>query len=116
MLLLLCLLDRSCSAAVHQLAESLWAQFQTVLWAYHKSDLDKDRTAVRRRVWDLTDVICRMFHLGLSHPPSPRIMWNLETCRKIHSRARSSERNDRHPSAALLKVQRFRFAVDADQS
>ncbi|KAG1858550.1 hypothetical protein F4604DRAFT_1794678 [Suillus subluteus] len=67
------------------------------------------------RISPTSSVAC--IQLGLSHPPSPpQVMWNLDMCRKIYSRARSSEQNDRHPSAALRKVQCFRFAADADQS
>ncbi|KAG1865048.1 hypothetical protein DFJ58DRAFT_772162 [Suillus subalutaceus] len=100
------------SSALHQLAESIWAQFRKAFWALDGSDLDSDSTGCRR-AWDLTDVICRMLQLGLPDPPPSQEMWNLGVCRKIYSRARSSER---HQSAALRKVQRFRFAVVTDES
>jgi hypothetical protein len=100
------------SSVLHQLAELLWTQFRNAFWTLDESNLDSDSTGCRR-AWDLTDVICRMLQLGLPDLPPSQEMWNLDVCGKIYSRARSSER---YQSAALRKVQRFRFAVVADQS
>ncbi|KAG2044089.1 hypothetical protein BDR03DRAFT_940732 [Suillus americanus] len=94
------------SSALPQLAEALWAQFQKVLWA---SDEDDPDSAVRQ-AWHF-DVICRVLDRDLLPPPE---MWKLGVCWKIYSRARSSQQNDRDLEALLLKVQRFKFAVDVD--
>ncbi|KAG1782185.1 hypothetical protein EV702DRAFT_1070371 [Suillus placidus] len=109
------------SSALPQLAESLWAQFQKVLWGSDEGDLDR-----ARRAW-LLDVICRVLDRdlpGLLLPDrrlpnllqpnilQPEKIWSLGMCRKIYSRARSFEQTDRDSSALLLKVQRFRFTVN----
>ncbi|KAG2737595.1 hypothetical protein P692DRAFT_20883401 [Suillus brevipes Sb2] len=98
------------SSALPQLARSLWAQFQKVLWASGEGDLD---SAVRR-AWHF-DIICQMLDLDLPDLRPPAGMWNLGVCWKIYSRARSSEQNDRDSSAPMLTAQRFRFAVDVSR-
>ncbi|KAG2346045.1 hypothetical protein BDR05DRAFT_59272 [Suillus weaverae] len=117
MVLPLCLTQRSCSSARRQLARSLWAQLQKVLWASDGGDLGGDSTRDGRRAWNLADVICCMLQLGLDVLPPSQVTWYLGMCRKIHSRAISSEQNDWDPRAALRKVQHFRFViVDATSS
>ncbi|KAG2133305.1 hypothetical protein DEU56DRAFT_981542 [Suillus clintonianus] len=91
------------SSALDLLAKSLWEQFQITLWG----NLDGDGIRVRRRVWDLTDVIYRMLEL-LPQPPSSQVKWNLDLCRKMYSRARTSEQD---PLAALRRAQRFMFDI-----
>ncbi|KAG1859533.1 hypothetical protein DFJ58DRAFT_780110 [Suillus subalutaceus] len=91
------------SAALPRLTQSLLAQFQRVLWAWDGGDLEKDSTGVTRRAWNLLDIICRILELTQSHyEPSSDTMRNLDVCRKIYSRARSSEQND--PSASLAAL------------
>jgi hypothetical protein len=70
------------------------AQFQEALWTCDGGDLDKDSTGVARRAWNLLDIICRILELaGRGHLPPFHTMRNLDVCRKIYSRARSSEQN-----------------------
>jgi hypothetical protein len=97
------------SSALPQLAQSLWAQFDKVLWTSDGDDLD---SAVRR-AWHF-DIIFRVLDRDLPDLLPPSEMWNLGVCRKIHERARSYEQNDRDSSASLLKVQRFRFTIHAN--
>jgi hypothetical protein len=104
---------RSCSSALPRLKESLVVQFQKALWACDGGDLNKDSTGVARRAWNLLDIICRILELaGRGYLRSFHIMRNLDVCRKIYSRARSSEQND--PSdllAALRNVLHFIFTA-----
>ncbi|KAG2139285.1 hypothetical protein DEU56DRAFT_800536 [Suillus clintonianus] len=87
------------SSALPQLAQSLLTQFQKVLWAWDGGDVDKDTTGIIRRAWNLLDVICRIIEPARRHyNPSPHTMRNLDMCRKIYERARSSE----HPSQGNL--------------
>ncbi|KAG1722869.1 hypothetical protein EDB19DRAFT_2029243 [Suillus lakei] len=76
------------SSALPQLMGSLLPQFQKVLWAWDGGDLDNDSTGVTRRAWKLLKVICPIFEL-----PSFDTMRNLDVCRKIYSRVRSSEQD-----------------------
>ncbi|KAG2132062.1 hypothetical protein DEU56DRAFT_902375 [Suillus clintonianus] len=100
------------SSALEQLAETLLTQFQKALWACDGGNINGDNTAAARRAWKLLDVICRILELAGYYPPSFHTMRNLEACRKVYSRARSSEQSD--PSAllaALRKVLHFTFAA-----
>ncbi|KAG1860020.1 hypothetical protein C8R48DRAFT_255480 [Suillus tomentosus] len=101
------------SSALPQLSEYLLAQFQKVLWAWDGGQLDKDSTGVVRRAWKLLGIICRIIELVRPHLfLSFHIMQNLDVCRRIYSRARSSEQNDVPVSlAALRKVLNFTFAA-----
>ncbi|KAG2340999.1 hypothetical protein BDR05DRAFT_486992 [Suillus weaverae] len=82
------------SSALPRFADALLTQFQNVLWACDGDDLDTDSTGVTRRAWNLLDVICCMLEPAKQHySPSGYTMRNLDMCRKIHSRARSSEQN-----------------------
>jgi hypothetical protein len=101
MVLLLFLTKRSCSSALPRLVQSLWAQFQKAHCASDGGDLD----STVRRTWHF-DVICRVVDSDLPDLLQPLEMWNLGMCRKMYSRARSSEQNDRDSS-----VQRLRFTV-----
>ncbi|KIK46857.1 hypothetical protein CY34DRAFT_9434 [Suillus luteus UH-Slu-Lm8-n1] len=89
------------SSALPQLVQFLWAQFQKVHCASDGGDLD----STVRRTWHF-DVICRVVDSDLPDLLQPLEMWNLGMCRKMYSRARSSEQNDRDSS-----VQRLRVAV-----
>ncbi|KAG2116799.1 hypothetical protein DEU56DRAFT_839853 [Suillus clintonianus] len=99
------------SAALPQLAQSLLTQFQKVLWASDGGDVDKDSTGVARRAWKLLNVICRIleparpYYIRSSHP-----MRNLEMCRKIYSRASSSE-DSWDLLEALRNALRFTFVA-----
>jgi len=109
---------RSCSSALPRLRKFLLAQFQEALWACNGGDLDKDSTGVARRAWNLLNIICRILELaGRDYLPPFHTMRNLDVCRKIYSRARSSEHND--PSdllAALRNALHFMFtAVDVSR-
>ncbi|KAG2116802.1 hypothetical protein DEU56DRAFT_164147 [Suillus clintonianus] len=86
-----------CSSALRQLAKSLLTQFQKVLWAWDGGDIDKDSTGVTRRTWKLLDVICRVLESSRHYyyVPSSHTMQNLDVCRKIYSRLRSSEQYHR---------------------
>ncbi|KAG2135288.1 hypothetical protein DEU56DRAFT_807534 [Suillus clintonianus] len=82
-----------CSSALPKLAQSLLTQFQKVLWAWDGGDVDKDSTGVTRRAWKLLGVICRIIEPARTYyyvSPSAKKR-NLEMCRKIHERARSSQ-------------------------
>jgi hypothetical protein len=90
------------------------AQFEKALWACDGGDLDTDSTGVARRAWNLLDIICRILELaGRGYLfPSFHTMRNLDVCRKIYSRARSSEQNDLSDLlAALRNVLHFMFTA-----
>ncbi|KAG2036022.1 hypothetical protein BDR03DRAFT_477230 [Suillus americanus] len=92
------------SSALPRFADALLAQFQKVIWAYDGGDLDTDNTGVTRRAWNLLDVICRILEPAKQYySPSYYTMQNLDMCRKIYSRARSSEQN--HPWGLLNALQ-----------
>jgi hypothetical protein len=97
------------SSDLPRFADALLAQFQKVIWAYDGGDLDADITGVTRRAWNLLYVICRILEPAKEHySRSYHIMQNLEVCKKIYLRARSSEQN--HPWAlldALFNALRF---------
>ncbi|KAG1726476.1 hypothetical protein EDB19DRAFT_1752325, partial [Suillus lakei] len=102
------------SSALPRLAESLLAQFQKALWTCDGGNIDRDSTGVARRAWNLLKVICRILELTQNYYciPSIHTMRNLDVCRKIYSRARSSEQN--HPWAmpdALRNALHFTFAA-----
>ncbi|KAG1836526.1 hypothetical protein F4604DRAFT_678870 [Suillus subluteus] len=101
------------SAALPQLAQSLLTRFQRVLWAWDGGDLEKDSTGDTLRAWKLLDIICRILELAQSHyEPSSDTMRNLDVCRKIYSRARSSEQN--HPWELLDGLKNaLRFTLTA---
>ncbi|KAG1859562.1 hypothetical protein DFJ58DRAFT_840139 [Suillus subalutaceus] len=103
-----------------EIMESLVVQFQKALWACDGGDLDKDSTGVARRAWNLLNIICRILEPGIPKfatyhcSPSSHPMRNLDACRKIYSRVRSSEQND--PSElldALQNAMHFMFAAAA---
>ncbi|KAG1718083.1 hypothetical protein EDB19DRAFT_1027134 [Suillus lakei] len=74
--------------------ESLLAQFQKVLWAWDGGDLDKDSTGVTRRAWKLLTVICPILERAQHYYRFLfDTMRNLDVCRKIFSRVRSSEQD-----------------------
>ncbi|KAG1723954.1 hypothetical protein EDB19DRAFT_338789 [Suillus lakei] len=82
------------SSALPQLMGSLLPQFQKVLWAWDGGDLDNDSIGVTRRAWKLLKVICPIFERAQHHySPSFDTMRNLDVCRKIYSRVRSSEQD-----------------------
>ncbi|KAG1723936.1 hypothetical protein EDB19DRAFT_338399 [Suillus lakei] len=82
------------SFALPRPRESLLVQFQKVLWAWDGGRLDKDSTGVTRRAWKLLNVICPMLECAQHrYSPSFDIMRNLDVCRKIYSRMRSSEQD-----------------------
>ncbi|KAG1798900.1 uncharacterized protein HD556DRAFT_159702 [Suillus plorans] len=92
------------SPTLPRLRKSLLAQFQKALWAYDGDELDQDRTGVARRALRLLDIICRIIELaGRSYRPLFHTMRNLDVCRKIYSRARSSEQKDASVSLAVLR-------------
>ncbi|KAG2046851.1 hypothetical protein BDR06DRAFT_148752 [Suillus hirtellus] len=104
------------SSALPRLRESLSAQFQKALWAWDGGELDKYSTGIACRALSLLDIICRILELAehsYDPPSSPfHTMRNLDACRKIYLRARSSEHN--HPSVslgALRKALHFTFAT-----
>ncbi|KAG1844261.1 hypothetical protein C8R48DRAFT_837693 [Suillus tomentosus] len=101
------------SSALPLLSESLLAQFQKALWAWDGGELDNDRTGVARRTWKLLDIICRIVELARhSYRPLFHTMRNLDVCKKIYSRARSSEQNDASALlAALRNALHFTFAA-----
>ncbi|KAG2037016.1 hypothetical protein BDR03DRAFT_400618 [Suillus americanus] len=72
------------SSALPQLAESLWTQFQKLLWASDAGGLNNAVRPARH-----FDVICRALDRNLLPPPE---MWNL----------------------VLRKVRCFRFAIDTE--
>ncbi|KIK31423.1 hypothetical protein CY34DRAFT_19941 [Suillus luteus UH-Slu-Lm8-n1] len=88
---------RSCSSALPQLAQSLWAQFETLLRALGEGDLD---SAVRL-AWHF-DIICRVVDRDLPDLLRSGEMWALGMYRKIYSRARTSEQSDWDSSAPML--------------
>ncbi|KAG1767627.1 hypothetical protein EDD22DRAFT_874615 [Suillus occidentalis] len=104
------------SSALPQLTESLLTHFQKALWACGDGgDLENDSTGIARRAWKLLDVICLMLEPAKHYySPSVHIMRNLDTCRKIYSRVRSSK--EQH-SWQLLDALRhaLRFALTAAQ-
>ncbi|KAG2341017.1 hypothetical protein BDR05DRAFT_488122 [Suillus weaverae] len=82
------------SSALPEITRSLLTQFQKVLWACDGGDLDADSTGVTRRAWNLLAVIGRMLEPAKQHySSSDYTMRNLDACRKIYLRARSSEQN-----------------------
>ncbi|KAG1895493.1 uncharacterized protein F5891DRAFT_669315 [Suillus fuscotomentosus] len=92
------------SSALPLLSESLLVQFQKALWAWDGGELDNDRTGVVRRTWKLLDIICRIVELArYSYRPLFHTMRNLDVCKKIYSRARSSEQNDASALLAALR-------------
>ncbi|KAG2092494.1 uncharacterized protein F5147DRAFT_433432 [Suillus discolor] len=92
------------SSALPRLSESLLVQFQKVLWAWDEGQLDKDSTGAVCRAWKLLDIICRIIELVRPHFLSSfHIMQNLDVCKRIYSRARSSEQNDASVSLAALR-------------
>ncbi|KAG1852228.1 hypothetical protein F4604DRAFT_1933808 [Suillus subluteus] len=100
------IIRRSCGAALPQLMQSLLTRFQRVLWAWDGGNLEKDSTGYTLQAWNLLDIICRILELAQSHynRSSDRdTMRNLDVCRKIYSRARSSEQNDPLISWAALR-------------
>ncbi|KAG1745069.1 uncharacterized protein EDB91DRAFT_1200036, partial [Suillus paluster] len=78
------------SSALPRLTEPLLQQFQQALWECDLGDLDSDSTGVARRPWQLLDVICRMLKLVPSYDRSLHTMQNLNVCKRIYSRVRSS--------------------------
>ncbi|KAG2749238.1 hypothetical protein P692DRAFT_20732096, partial [Suillus brevipes Sb2] len=109
------LTKRLCSSVLPRFTDALLAQFQMVLWEYDGGDLDKDNTGVTRRAWNLLDVICLILEPAkLCYSYSSYTMRNLDVCRKIYSRARSSEQN--HPLELLHALQNaLRFTFTAAQ-
>ncbi|KAG2746583.1 hypothetical protein P692DRAFT_20739116, partial [Suillus brevipes Sb2] len=104
------------SSALPQLTQSLLTHFQKALWACGDGgDLEKDSTGVTRRAWRLLDVICLMLEPAEQYYiPSSHIMQNLDTCRKIYSRVRSS--GEQYPWASLnALLHALRFALTAGQ-
>ncbi|KAG1887593.1 hypothetical protein F4604DRAFT_1950823 [Suillus subluteus] len=101
------------SAALPQLTQFLLTRFQRVLWAWDGGDLEKDSTGDTLRAWNLLDIICRILELAQSHyEPSSDTTRNLDVCRKIYSRARSSEQD--HPWELLDGLQNaLRFTLTA---
>ncbi|KAG1751013.1 hypothetical protein EDD22DRAFT_251856 [Suillus occidentalis] len=97
------------SSALPRFANALLAQFQTVLWECDGGDLDKDNIGVTRRAWNLLDVICRILEPAkLYYNSSFYTMRNLDVCKKIYLRARSSEQNHSWESwVPLQNVLRF---------
>ncbi|KAG1840810.1 hypothetical protein DFJ58DRAFT_809659 [Suillus subalutaceus] len=94
------------STALPQVTQSLLTRFQSILWAWDGDDLEKDITGVTRRAWNLLDIICRILELAQSHyEPSPDTMRNLDVCRNINLRARSSKHN--HPWEGLQNALHF---------
>ncbi|KAG1852218.1 hypothetical protein F4604DRAFT_1300280 [Suillus subluteus] len=92
------------SSSLPRFADALLAHFQKVLWAYDGGDLEKDSTGITRRAWNLLDVICRILEPAKRYYiPSFHTMRNLDVCRKIYERARSSEQN--HPWELLDALQ-----------
>jgi hypothetical protein len=86
------------------------AQFQRVLWAWDGGDPEKDITGVTRRALKLLDIICRILELAECqyNPSSVDTMRNLDVCRKIYLRTRSSEQRDPSvPSPALRNALHF---------
>ncbi|KAG1785816.1 uncharacterized protein HD556DRAFT_92259 [Suillus plorans] len=103
------------SSALPLLSESLVAQFQKALWAWDGGELDNDSTGVARRAWKLLDIINRILELARGrYFGSTHSMRNLDVCRKIYSRTRSSDasvslaapRNALHFTFAAAKVSR----------
>jgi len=103
------------SAALPQITQSLLKRLQRVLWAWDGGNVEKDRTGVTRRAWKLLDIICRILELSRSYYiPSSHTVRNLDVCKKIYSRARSSEHND--PSVSLADLRNaLRFTLAAAQ-
>ncbi|KAG1839617.1 hypothetical protein DFJ58DRAFT_811747 [Suillus subalutaceus] len=100
------------SSALPRLMESFLAQFQKALWACNGGELEKDSTEVSRRAWNLLDIICRILELAGHHFSSFHTMRNLDVCKKIYSRARSSEQNNALVLlTALRNVLHFMFAA-----
>ncbi|KAG2130533.1 hypothetical protein BD769DRAFT_635686 [Suillus cothurnatus] len=82
------------SSDLPRFANALLAQFQKVIWAYDGGDLDADITGVTRRAWNLLNVICRILEPAKQYySRSYHTMQNLEVCKNIYSRARSSEQH-----------------------
>ncbi|KAG1815867.1 hypothetical protein EV424DRAFT_1626782 [Suillus variegatus] len=79
------------SSALPLLSNSLLAQFQKALWVWDGGELDNDSTGVARRAWKLLDIIWRILEASSHYLGSTYSMWNLDVCRKIFSRARSSD-------------------------
>ncbi|KAG2064734.1 hypothetical protein BDR04DRAFT_232354 [Suillus decipiens] len=101
------------SSALHELAWSLWTQFEKV-WTSDRGHplLDKYNMGIRQE-WILLDTICRMNELDIISPILSHMMWVVGVCRKIYSWARSSQHND--STSALVKVQCFRFTIESSQ-
>ncbi|KAG1859552.1 hypothetical protein DFJ58DRAFT_682240, partial [Suillus subalutaceus] len=82
------------SSSLPRFANALLAHFEKVLWAYDGGDLEKDSTGITRRAWNLLDVICRILEPAKQYySPSCYTIRNLDMCRKIYERARSSEQH-----------------------
>ncbi|KAG2135666.1 hypothetical protein BD769DRAFT_1441448 [Suillus cothurnatus] len=104
------------SSALPQLAESLWTQFQKVLWA-SQSDPYGDSARACRRAWNLLDVIYRVLALGPPDTLSRDTMWILGVYRKIQSRASIVPQDHSSNAFAGLPVRqapRFRFTIFSD--
>ncbi|KAG2135293.1 hypothetical protein DEU56DRAFT_807570 [Suillus clintonianus] len=100
------------SAALPQLVQPLVTQFQKVLWACDGGDVDKDTTGVARRAWKLLDIICPILEPAQRHyVASSHTMQNLDVCRKVCSRVRSSEHYPWYLLKALRDALRFTFAA-----
>ncbi|KAG2056253.1 hypothetical protein BDR06DRAFT_298612 [Suillus hirtellus] len=100
------------SPVLPQLSDFLLTQFQKALWAWDGGELDENSAEVVRRAWNLLSVICRILELAGYHDPSYHTMRNLEACRRIYSRIRSSEQN--HASVSLVALRNalhFTFAA-----
>jgi hypothetical protein len=101
------------SSALPEFLEVLLWQFQKVLWAWDGGDFSRDSTGVTRRAWGLLDIICCILDFTRCHNiSSSSHMRNLDVCRRIYSRVRSSEQNDPSVSLATLRnVLHFTFAA-----
>jgi hypothetical protein len=82
-------------------------RFQRVLWAWDGGDPEKDSTGLTRRTLKLLDIVCRILELAEYRydrydRSSGDAMRNLNVCRKIYSRVKSSEQHD--PSVSLADV------------
>ncbi|KAG2093094.1 uncharacterized protein F5147DRAFT_721288 [Suillus discolor] len=83
------------SSALPRFANALLEQFQTTLWTWYGGDLSEDNTgAAPSWAWNFIKVICLVLESAKNyHHLSLHAMRNLDVCRKIYSRVRSSEQN-----------------------
>ncbi|KAG2105847.1 uncharacterized protein F5147DRAFT_702191 [Suillus discolor] len=82
------------SSALPRFANALLEQFQITLWTRYGGDLSDDSTGITYRESNLITAICLVLESAKNYyNPSFLAMRNLDMCRKLYSRVRSSEKN-----------------------